>query len=552
MPFTVPRAIIVLDYKIYFGEAPPLDRISIIKHISKDSMLCEIAALNYRLRPENRVSIDSSLETQMNELRYFTKTERNFIRYKDVYNKFIRAEKDYPNIFNRHSCLFAMEEISNSLEMSDVKDFEMTKDVWISILNYLLAVNFETTKIMDKYVDKRTGFEVLNPKLIPSNELYLEEDLFFILYRGTLLLEYFCNSSKYSDEINKYFQKFYGVNPIEFINNLINIFVVKSSKNSQFNFFRLINEGSESMYEKLSKRHVFEELFKLLSLKKSPIIKIDKLKYIISDNTFLIEKSYSHLLNDFWFDWLENVKNIDGSKKYNVKDYRGAFGYFFEDYVKRILINCFENYKYSILLTLDQLKVATPKGSIEIADIYFRYGNKVLLGQVKGGSIYDNEKYGGNIDALYNSDREKFFKRYGVNQVAESVIKMDKYIKMVDPSFPVGKTYHIFPCVIVNEKAFQTPLMADVFNKYFLELIKSSDIKKVKIKPLTLIHISDIERLENFLVESPKKIWNLLKYHHRERRFVPPFYNTINQKNFAKRHPDRIINYLKGILTKYN
>src|SRR5690606_15616172 len=101
---------------------------------------------------------------------------------------------------------------------------------------------------------------------------------------------------------------------------------------------------------------------------------------------------------------------------FNIQQYRGEFGYFFENYLSHILKKSFENYKYSTLMLFDQLNINTPKGNIEIADVYFRYGNKIILGQVKSGSIYDTEKYGGNVERLYKDDRNAFFENFGVNQ----------------------------------------------------------------------------------------------------------------------------------------
>ena len=57
---------------------------------------------------------------------------------------------------------------------------------------------------------------------------------------------------------------------------------------------------------------------------------------------------------------------------------------------------------------------------------------------------------------------------------------MDNYMINIDPKFPKGHQYKIYPCLFVNDKALQTPLMADTFNDRFQELIKNFNIKKFK------------------------------------------------------------------------
>jgi hypothetical protein len=94
--------------------------------------------------------------------------------------------------------------------------------------------------------------------------------------------------------------------------------------------------------------------------------------------------------------------------------------------------------------------------------------------------------------------------------------------------------------------------MPDTFNSRFKELTASFAIKKVKVNPLTLIHINDLERLEDSLNRNPKEIWELLKYNHRDKRFAPPFYNSINRKWSGRQYPPRILELFKSLILKYN
>ena len=329
------------------------------------------------------------------------------------------------------------------------------------------------------------------------------------------------------------------------------MYLANSSKDPSLNFFYLIEEGSEGLFDKLSKRIPNKETYKLLSIRKSPFINVGLRKYLISDNSFLLEKTYSQFLNDFWFDRIKKIADSKGNLKFTIKDYRSEFGYFFEGYISELLHQCFDSYKHSTLLLFEQLRIKSIKGEIEIADVYLRYNNKVLIGEVKSGSIYDTEKYGGTIESLYKRDRNEFFKNFGVNQLVESIKKMEENGLSIDSKFPKGHSYQVYPCIFVNDKSLQTPLMADTFNKRFQELIMDLQIRKVKVNKLTIIHISDIERLEDFLKENPKDIWTILELNGRS-KFVPPFYNSVNKTLDGRKYADRIMKLFSNLILKYN
>ncbi len=547
-----PRAQLIVDYKSWFGIEPPINKISLINFISREHLLYELTALNYRLKPKDKIVIDSSLETQLKELKYFTMTKELHSQYLFNFRKHTRSSKDYPIIFHRQGCLYGIEEIINSLEMQNTENFNMARiEVWDAILKYLLAVNYEITYLKEEKDDNNVDFESLNPKMIPLNELTVETDQIFTPFRGYNLIKYYYDHPDFHEEVVKYFQEKYGMEYDYFILEILKMYVTPRNDIPEHEFCYTLEGNDDGLFEPLSRMHLNNETYKLLSIRKSPFIKAANRKYLVTDITFLIEKTYSQFLNDFWFDWLKEITNDDGTSKFTFKLYRGVFGYFFESYLAQILKNSFENYKYSKLLLFDNLKIKRTIGEIEIADIYFRYGNKIILGQVKAGSIYDEEKYGGNVKLLYKNDRNKFFEKFGINQLIASLTRMDNYIQEIDPNFPKGHSYNVFPCIIVNDKAFQTPLMPDTFNTRFQELLKDFNIKKVKVFPLTLIHISDLERIEDFLNKNPSKIWDFLKYNYRDRLFIPPFYSSIKYDWQSGQYPERVLHLYRSILEKY-
>lgn len=555
MSIAIPKAQIILDYESFFGENSPKNRLSLIRDISKEHILFEIVALNHRLKPQYKIKPDTSFETQLKELKYFTQVESSlYNKYASVVHKYYRNNNDFPIVFNRHACLFAIEEIINAEELPSIDGFIMArKEVWDAILKYLLAVNQAVSMIQDmEEKDSNPVFENLNSKLVGFNELFLGTNQLFVPYRGFRLMHYLESNTEFSLELEDYFKETYNTSYKRFIFNILEIFIRHDSTEREFDFFYLINNENEELFDALSKRLPNKEPLKLISIKKSPFIKVAKLKYLVADNIFLLEKTCSQFLNDFWFDKIKNIKNENGQSKYSINHYRGVFGYFFESYVSDILKSIFQNYKYSKLLLFDQLMVRAVSGDIEISDIYFRYSKKIIIGQVKSGSIYDNEKYGGDVDSFYKNDRNKFFKNFGVDQLIESIINVDQYMIKLDPKFPKGHTYEMHPCIIVYDKAFQTPLISEIFNNRFQEIIieRNINIPKVRIKPLSLIHISDLEIMEEPLFNNPKLIWDIFNYHYRDKRFVPPFYDSVMKRIKMGNLPSKIMSLYKELIVE--
>lgn len=553
MRLSLPRPQLILEYEQFYGAPPPLDRLEIIKNVPTQALLYELAGLNYRLKPKNELHFNDSLDFQIKELQYFLKNNTIYRKYAEVAEKYSKSKQEYPLFFTRQGCIFAIEEILNSNFQSGIPNNEFgTIEHWESIVKYLLSVNTEITKIKSEKDDSKTDFESLNPKFIPLNELGIEVDPVYTPFRGYHLIKYYSSIPEYANELTDYFKQEYSLEPEEFIMNILRTYLGNRSENSEFGFFYLVQQSDSHLFDVLSKRTKGTENHKLLNIRKSPFIKVDNQKYLISDNTFLLEKSYSQFINDFWFDKLKGQKSNLGKELFNIQKYRSDFGYFFESYLDSILKYSFANYKHSTLLTFKELKVATNQGDIELADFYLRYNNKIIVGQVKSGNIYDTEKYGGDIEALYKKDRNKFFENFGVNQIIESINNIDKYINALDCRYPKGHQIKIYPCIVVNDKALQTPLMANIFNSRFIELLGSLNIPKLLIQSLSLVHISDLETIEESLNKNPKEIWDFFDENHKYKKFIPPFYNSVYKVWTYKKYPEKIKTLYEELIDKYS
>jgi len=542
---------LILDYTHFFGEESPENRLSLIKNVSKKHILYEIAGLNYRLKPKDRLKYDTSLETQIKELHYFCPIDdRLYNHYAKIASIYTKNKDEYSIIFNRVANLFAIEEILNSNELKDIDNFTMCDvNVWDSIFKYLLSVNCEVTKI-NKNKPQNITLENITPSSIVLNELMIEDNPVSVPYRGIKLLEFLSSHPKYGIEIETYFKNVIKIEPDKFIFNLLSLMVANNHEDKNMDFFYL-TKGEDSFLEYLSSNKIENNNpITLLSIKKAPFYKDSNNNgYIVLDLNFLIDKCYNFFVNDFWFDYLKPQKDDKGKDKFNFKDYRGAFGLFFENYIAEIIKNSFQHLKYPKPLLFDDLKIQTSVGMIEVSDIYIRQNKKILVGQVKSCAIYDKEKYGGTINSLYKNNREKFFIDFGVNQVLNSILNIIKYGKSFDSNIPINKSLEFYPIIIMNEKIFQTPLMPNLFHNRFQELLSENPIGFHKIHPLILIHISDLEYLESPLISKKIKIWDVLNAHLKGIKIMFPF-NKISNKYISsfilnKKINDKIVTIIK-------
>jgi hypothetical protein len=273
--------------------------------------------------------------------------------------------------------------------------------------------------------------------------------------------------------------------------------------------------------------------------------------YYLMDNIILLEKCYSQFINDFWFDKIKQLPNNSKRNIYSVNNYRSIVGKFFEMYLQDILKFSFEKVKHFKLKTFDELRVTINNKNQELTDVYIRHDNKVFLAEVKSTGIYDNEKYSGNLNSFYKEGREKFFDAFGMTQLLTAIKLLKNVANQFDKGFPLNKNIKIYPALIVNEKALQTPLMAQVFNQRFQELLSNTEINLIHISPLSIIHISDWETMEEELNRNPKFIWDILKYNTRNSTFIPPFFNSLNRKQIK---PDykKVRVLFEELISKYS
>jgi len=527
---TLPISNTVLGFANLLGVSPPADRLSLIRGISKNSLLLELSGLNFRLRGKFAKEIKSDPSTQQAELFYFcAKNPTLYNKYVAAANRFTNGNKT--NLFSRPSCTFAIEEIIQS-DIPEIEGFTLSKiSEWEAILQYILAVNEHITKY-ERQFNSEVTFESLNPHLIPISEMLLVPDPLYTLHRGLMLMNYLAAHNDTKIALSTYISQTYRTNYEEFIKMLYRLYFSNDHKDANLNFYYMVsdNDPHKYVFDILSQRMSIKEVITLLDIKKYPFYKNGTGHYILTDNILLLDKIYQQFINDFWYDHLA-VEDNSNQKSFSFQDYKAIIGRFFEGYVEGLLRKSFAGQSGFVLKTLDQLKVRIKKQQSDFADLYIRQDGKVLVGEIKSTSIYDDEKYGRNIEALYRNDRDKFFKKFGVDQLVSYIRNLKSDLTEIDPGLIEQKKIRVWPVIIFNEKAFQTPMMAPVFNKRFKELLGNKKMPEVYVYPLTIMHVGDVEQMHITLKKEPGRIWQLLTNGFWKAKFIPPFYITLNRSH---------------------
>jgi len=548
------RTQLVLDHTHFFEGSPPENRIELINKIPKDLLIYEFAGLNFKLKYKTDLFPDNTFETQKELLKYFCMHDLlTYNRFSKVAAVFTKNKTDFPSIFTKSMALFALEEIINTEFPEPAEDFKMARiENWESILKYILAVNYELNKVP---INESPTLENLTVSSILHNELNIDTNPIFTLYRGFKLINYFINETGFKDELIEFFNDI-NTTPYAFLGSIMHTISVKGSSKKQLQFAHHLPKKVEALETLLRFKPIQNKDYRtLLSIKKNPVKLYNESEYVVLDYSFLINKSYMFLLNDFWFDKIKGQKNENGSSKYNIKIYRSTFGKFFEKYTEELLSKAFQFLKHPKPMLFDDLKYTTNRGDIEIADVYIRQNKKVIIGQVKSNSIYDKEKFSGNIGEMYRNDRERFFKDFGVSQLIDSINYLSSHADLFDNRINVFSRLTVYPLLIVNEDLFKTPLFTNIFRIRFIELIDQVNDKRFDIKGLVVLHVSDIEHLLMKLKNKKLSIWNLLdNYLKRTRKepVLPPF------SYFSREHvdegsvPDFIMEEFKDVITEYN
>lgn len=428
----------------------------------------------------------------------------------------------------------------------------MIPNTWEPLFHYLLSVNTAITRITEEATGEPINFETLSPKLLPLNETMILNDPIFLINRGQELLHYLAGHPSVGPHIKGYLESTYQLSPDEFIFQIYSLLMANQSDAQHLDFHYQVadNHPSKYLFDILSAKFNNQDFKTLINIRKHPFFKRSANRYILTDQNFLVEKAYYQLINDFFFDYLKNMSKNSG-EPFSMQDYKSIIGQFFEAYIDGILRYSYKYHHQTILKTGNELKMAINKKEIELCDVYLRDHRRVLIAEIKSTTIYDIAKYSGNVDALYKNDRAKFFKDFGINQVVKGISYLSDKLKEVDLGLKDIRRPMVYPVIFLNDKAFQTPLFAAIFNDRFKELLEDIDTSAIHVYPLVLVHVSDMEQMQHAIRNDLSLLWKLLESNFRQKNgIIPPFYVTLSH-NRVRHHYEIVEPKLYWMLEKF-
>ena len=542
-----PTAYLILGYEHFFDNPYLGDRETLLKGICKRQLLYELIGINYRLKPSTSLGFNTGKQLQQDLLHYILDDDESIIKKANekidkVVLKYTKFNDNFKwGIFTRAGVTLAIEEILNNEEQK-ITDKELTNQDMFNLFKYILLCNNEVTDAcVIAYEDY--SLEDLNSKMLALNELMIETDAPNTFIKADILFNYLLNNDKIKIPFTNYFETNYKLHPHGFLASIIASYMPPPNTPEEVQFYTKVVGKVPRYLKTLSKRYQQNQNHKLLNIRKGPIYRDKDNQFLLMDNNCLVDKVYKQLIMDFWFDDLKN-KNL-----VSFAEYKSIIGHFVHHYCYDIFKYSFRNYKGAILKCGSELEYKSNKGNKELCDIYLRYNKRIMLCEIKSNTIYDDAKYGKSLEALYNGDRSRFFKNFGLNQLINAIKNLNE-LANIDPSFNINKNLIIYPIIIFDDKTLNTPLMSYVFNKRFLELISGIELQKhIKIKKLSLCSVNDWELLK-YSFKKPNKIWSILEQHTKNKQFLQPFYDTLSKLKLNRIYKQNI-DRLKEIMKEY-
>lgn len=518
----------LVKYSDFYGTPIPDNPIELILDIPKEELILTISGINTRLKPPTESKFDHSRKTQIDCLRLVFLDDKNPFANSNCLPVIIEYSKRPENyqLFSRVTCLHALQEIINHENFTDQVP-EYNFDNRERIFKFLLLSNDQILKGDKNYEQegyKELGLDFLEFYMfreLHHNQYNESSNAVNIFYKSYYLFNKIENHHFYGEHFRNYLTWHYNVESTdEFIKLIISSYIESHDKKLGLRYLNVPRDNTDAIkiFDAFASKVKYEipekdnlKKFDFFPLKKSPLYKCkqqddkDLISYIVLDEGFYIEKSYSIFINDFWFDYLKpnNVK---------TREEWGSFigSEFFEPFIEEILKESFSNAPKTILRSTNQLLFNVEGRPIEYADFYVRDKQKIALFEVKSGFMPLDHGYKtvATIDDYRNLDLNKFNKDYGLAQLAEKTVKKFHLYKnqIADPEFNSTRKVHIYPVVVVNDPIISSGIMPFILKRKFNELLEKEGIAKKEerhlINDLCIINISHLQEMEQKLKEN--------------------------------------------------
>ena len=269
---------------------------------------------------------------------------------------------------------------------------------------------------------------------------------------------------------------------------------------------KLLAQESISIGELKSKAKRYSGLNNEFRLwREYPLIKIDENKVLCIDIGFLLEKLQTGV---FW----TILKYLNKNEKSKGDNFIASWGEVFARYTSSILKNGIDAQTPSMEKYIISPKYVQ-KEETECTDIAVCGDDTLILLECKAAILRAETKFSGDFDKFYAELKEKIIigsdteGAKGVKQLCnaiKSLIHLDETKRQRVEEIDITKMKKIYPVLVLSDRIFSVTCMNWLLNSEFQDIMDGVNLMgHVKIMPLTVLTIEDIEFLEPYLSNRP-------------------------------------------------
>lgn len=232
--------------------------------------------------------------------------------------------------------------------------------------------------------------------------------------------------------------------------------------------------------------------------RKYPLVKLKGNQIMCIDLVFLLDKLETGV---FWIirDYLENEKEGKG------EEIIGLRGRVFEDYAASIVERGINAQTTSRLETCIIRPKYTQKQRAECVDIAVCGDDTLILLECKAPVLSAETKFSRDFSQFYKGIKTSVIK--GTKQLWTAIQFLshkDEEKRYKVKGIDISKVKKIYPILLLPDRLFSLIFMNRFLNSEFQRFIKRNDLKKeMRIMPLTVLTIEDLEDLEPYLCDTP-------------------------------------------------
>lgn len=226
----------------------------------------------------------------------------------------------------------------------------------------------------------------------------------------------------------------------------------------------------------------------LSEIMKNPLYRMDNGEYLIIDFYFVLNKFFTGMYHD-----LLNFSNSENSNFHQV--YSSDF---VEKYLLGNAVNSVFGNKY-IQFNEDKIKSYKVKNinNLALPDYYIRNGNKVFLFECKNSLVSLIAKLDSKFEKVETDFKNKFYESGNKNKAAKQLLNFINLSNDGKYSFfdTCAKNNNLiyYPIIITTDDTLTSLSFNNLINEYVIKDLNEIDDKlKMRIKPITIIHINDL------------------------------------------------------------